>query len=393
MNILQKGGRFRPLIFPFTLISLSTLIAYWGVWRFALINYDDNKYMTLLPHLKPWTANVAWAFKATTFANWYPLTWISYLVDCALFWNHFGFYHVTNLVIHIAACCVLFIFLRELTLDSARSLIVTMLFAVHPLHIQSVAWIAERKDCLSGLFLALTLLAYLRHARGGRGYYVLTLIFFAAGLMSKSMLVTVPPLLMLLDFYILKRFNLWEKLPMFGMSISAGIMAIYAQRSWGATVTHIPFSMGFANALLSYVKYLVKLCWPSRLSIFYPFPTHIPWQLSIGAAAFLAIASILILEKGEDFIKFGWTWFLLTLIPVVGFMKVGLQGYADRYMYIPSIGCFMIAAWAVKDRRLLIPLGILTIAVCIIVDRRNIYFWKDSISIWTHALQITGDPI
>jgi hypothetical protein len=430
-------------------LAVVTLAVYWPMSRHDFINLDDEQYITANPHVTSGLTltNVAWAFKSTEAANWHPLTWISHMIDCDLYGVNPAGHHLTNLLFHIANTLLLFLLLNQLTGALWRSFFVAALFAWHPLHVESVAWAAERKDVLSAFFWMLTLMAYSHYANlskihpasPGSGatrspkskiFYALALFLFACGLMSKPMVVTLPFVLLLLDFWPLNRVSgfrfhvpgsessklstcnfqpatcarlIFEKLPFFALALAGSIVTYLVQKSAGATwsVGALPFFARVANALVSYARYVSKTFWPSDLAVIYPYPHHWPVEFVIGAALLLAIWSALFIlrAKQNPYLFTGWFWFLGTLIPVIGLVQVGSQSIADRYTYIPSIGLFIIAVWGANDllgrwpewKKFLPVAGGIALAGCLAVTSIQLNYWQDSISLLSHTVEATAD--
>jgi Tfp pilus assembly protein PilF len=396
------------------LLMLATLIVYWPVKGFEFVNYDDNAFIyenaRMLEGLT--LRNVGWAFTTTVAANWHPLTVLTHLLDCSLFGLNAGGHHLTNVLIHLADVLLLFLLVRRLSLSAGASLLVTALFALHPLNVESVAWVAERKNVLSMLFLFLTLLAYLRYARTGScRSHAGALLLFAAGLMSKSMLVSVPVLLLLLDFWPLRRGSLAsargalrdavrllpEKIPFVLLALGASLLAILTQRESDAVASLASFSIAdrVMNAALSYVSYVGQLLWPTHLSVFYPRVFPGAWQ-SAGAAILLVAASAVAWRQRirRPYLAFGWLWFLVTLLPVIGLVQVGSQAHADRYGYMPLIGLFVILASLGEEgvRRLKAPRWAAPATGCAVAlglavaTRSQVLVWHDTQTLFEHAI-------
>lgn len=380
----------RPLVLFIFPVVLCSLIAYWGVWNFGLVNYDDNVYLTSQIASGISLRNIVWSFNTLYFANWHPLTWISYMLDASLFKRHFGLYHFENLLLHILASSLVLIFIHRLTQDMARSTVIALLFAVHPLHLQSVAWVAERKDVLSAVFGMWMLIDYLDYSKAPtlRGYLKLVALF-SLGLMAKTMLVTVPVILLLLDYIFLTRKAWCEKVPLFLMSAAVSFASYAAQHKWGSMNLQAPPMVSLANAFVSYLRYIGKFIWPTNLALFYPFPAEIPWYWTVASVFALAGLSVLAYQAGKE-VLFGWAWFVVSLLPVIGIVKVGLQAIADRYMYLPSIGLLMVITWSIKDKRWASAMGIAGALVCIAITRHNLPFWSRSIATWRHAIEANG---
>ena len=383
---------------------------YAPVRQFEFVNYDDNEFVTENPYVRHgFTAvGVKWALTSGDAANWLPLTRLSHMLDAQLFGLDSGWHHLTNVLLHALAVLALFAFLFGATRARWPSAFAALLFALHPLHVESVAWVAERKDVLSALFWFLTLYAWVRYAeRPGFRRYLLVVLPFCLGLMSKPMVVTLPFVLLLVDFWPLARgLRIPEKLPLFALSAAAAAIAYNAQQRAGAVAALAVHPLGSraANALVSYVVYLFKTVWPTRLAAFYPYPREIPaWQTAL-AALFLAGVSFLVtrLRKSHPYLLTGWLWYLGTLVPVIGLVQVGAQARADRYMYIPMTGLAIMLAWGAADvlrrwpqiRRLaLVPLT----AECLflaLLSWLQISYWSSSETLFRHALNVTeNNPV
>jgi len=397
-----------------------TLAAYWPVLGCDFVDFDDDEYVTENQHvLKGLTFDgVKYAFsiaEAENTSNWFPLTWLSHMLDCELFGQNAGLHHLTNLLIHTAGTVVLLLVLVSMTGRIWSSAFVAAAFALHPLHVESVAWIAERKDVLSGFFWFLTMACYLRYTRAsGKGNYILALVVFALGLMAKPMLVTLPFVLLLLDYWPLNRFKLKpavsslrtmrpfvvEKIPFFVLSAASCVVTYVAQKLGEAVVTmdYMPLGTRLSNAAVSYVAYIAKMVWPVGLAVYYPLK-HVPlWQsiLAFFVLAVVTVAAVLLIHRRRYF-AVGWLWYVGTLVPVAGLVQVGLQRLADRYTYIPLIGLFIIAAWAVGDfcrRRpaLRVVSGLtamLLLAGMLAGTRNQLSYWRDSIPLFRRAIQVT----
>jgi len=399
------------------LIALTAAV-YNGFASHAFVNFDDRSYVTENPQVSSglsWRA-IEWAFSTGYAGNWHPVTWLSHLIDVELFglqpWGH----HLTSIVLHAANGILLFIALRRLTGARWPSAFVAAVFAVHPLHVESVAWVAERKDVLSTFFLLLTLICYQRYvAAPGLSRMLAVTIFFGAGLMAKPMLVTVPVLLLLLDVWPLGRLQwsvythedrlAWlrlirEKAVLFLLALASGVITILAQRGGGAlsTFERLPLSRRMANAVVSYGLYLCAAFWPSRLAVFYPYPAQVPvWSLIIASVLLLSFSVIaIVFARRYPYVRAGWLWFLVTLLPVIGLVQVGGQAMADRYMYIPMIGLLVIVAWGIPDligRRpaFLAVGGGLAIVACSLVAESQFASWKNSLTLWRHAVAVGAD--
>jgi Flp pilus assembly protein TadD/4-amino-4-deoxy-L-arabinose transferase-like glycosyltransferase len=390
-------------------LAVSALLVFWQVRNFDFINYDDKDYVYENPHvLNGLTADgVWWTFTTGNAANWHPLTWLSLMLDCQLFGHSAGRMHLVNLLLHIVNTLLLFMVLKKMTGALWKSAFVAALFALHPLHVESVVWITERKDVLSTFFWLLAMLAYVQYARQPNVFrYLLTLLIFALGLMAKPMLVTLPFVLLLLDYWPFQRKISWrlliEKIPFIVLSIASSAITFLIQNRGGSMtdIDALPFKYRIANVFLSYARYIGKMFWPSNLAIFYPFDAHRfpPWQIAL-CVLFLFVVSIGVfrLRKNHGYLSTGWFWFVVTLIPAIGIIQVGRQAYADRYTYIPYIGLFIMLAWSLP--RLLskwpqrkIALGVsmmIVLTVLGICAHRQTSFWKNSFTLFSHALEVT----
>jgi tetratricopeptide (TPR) repeat protein len=359
MNVEKQEGRAVLLAAG---LVLATLAAYASVARNDFIHIDDNTYVTDNPHVQAGLSlgTLAWAFTTSRGANWHPLTWLSHALDCQLFGLHPAGHHLTSLLLHVVSAVWLFFLLRRATSSTGRSAFVAALFALHPLHVESVAWVAERKDVLSGLLWMATLWSYLRWVElPGAGRYALVLLLYALGLLAKPMLVTLPFVLLLLDLWPLSRMSMiWprvrEKLPLFALAVAASVITFFVQRAQGAMAggAKIPLGLRIENALVSTVAYVAQTVWPARLGFFYPHPleAYPVWQVA-GSALLLAAASVVafLTLRTRPYVAVGWLWFLGMLVPVIGLVQVGTQARADRYTYLPLIGLSIAVAWGAFD--------------------------------------------
>lgn len=415
-------------------LLLVTLAVFWQVKDHHFVEVDDPDYVTENPMVRQGLSleGVLWAMTATHAANWHPVTWLSHMLDCQLFGLDPTGPHLVNLLLHLANMLLLFLFLSRLTDALWRSALVAALFALHPMHVESVAWVAERKDVLSTLFWLLTMWAYVRYAeRPGVRRYFLVLALFALGLMAKPMVVTLPLVLLLLDYWPLGRFSqplpaagkakagsqtppprlsgrVWslvqEKIPLFFLSLLSSLLTLWAQKGGGAVVDlrDLPLTTRLGHALVSYISYLGKILWPTHLAVFYPYPAAglLWWQVA-GAALILSLITVLVFRwrKHYPYLVMGWLWYLVTLIPVIGVVQVGLQAMADRYTYVPSIGIFLMFSWGMVDltaawryRRVLVSTlagaALLALGFCTAAQVRH---WSDSWTLSNHALQVTED--
>jgi tetratricopeptide (TPR) repeat protein len=380
-------------------LFLAIVAAYGQVYDFQFVNYDDPDYVTENLHVRDGltSSGLEWALQSTEYANWFPLTWVSHMVDVELYGIKGGSHHLTNVAIHAISSLLLFALLRKITGDRWPSAVVAFLFAVHPLHVESVAWIAERKDVLSGLFYILALWTYVLWVqRPGALRYVAILVVFACGIMAKPMIVTFPFVALLLDFWPLRRLS-WktvvEKIPLFALSAASAIVTYVVQQRGGAvnTLAEIPFSLRLENAFIAYVTYVFEFFWPGKLAVFYPFPSQIPsWE---WIAALLAVIAVTLLALRSASIAVGWLWYLGTLVPVIGLVKIGLQAHADRYTYVPLIGLSIAIAWGTaglvrRYRWLTVPIALWACAICAATFLQAAT-WRNSTTLFEHALAVT----
>ncbi|SPE57173.1 putative Tetratricopeptide TPR_2 repeat protein [Verrucomicrobia bacterium] len=368
-----------------SLLATVTLAVFWPVCHHDFLSYDDAEYVTDNPHVLSglsW-ANLGWALGATRTCNWLPVTWMSHILDVQLFGLNPGAHHLTSLILHAANAVLLFLLLQRLTGACWCSSLVAALFALHPLHVESVAWLAERKDVLSAFFFILTLWAYARYAaipaRGRTIWYCLALLLFALGLMSKPMLVTLPFVLLLLDYWPLRRLEsksqkptirellplLTEKLPFFALSAASCTVTFLVQNAAMVNPAHLPIVQRLGNAAVACVAYLWQTFWPARLAIFYPYPLDLPtWKAVACACVLIALTGAFVrVARRWPFAVVGWLWYLGMLVPVIGLVQVGAQARADRYTYLPLIGVFILlsrgAAALMQPRILTEPAGVI----------------------------------
>jgi hypothetical protein len=428
MRKIFRTPRLTALLIGMALV-LVTLLAYGQVKDHRFITWDDDYYVTENPMVKAGLCRegVAWAFTATHAANWHPLTWLSLMLDCQIYGLQPRGFHLTNLFFHLVNTVLWFLFFARVTGNLWPSALVAALFALHPLHVESVAWVAERKDVLSTFWWVATLGAYAWYVqRPGLARYLPIPIFLALGLMAKPMLVTLPLVLLLLDYWPLGRFPLgpppagpgtgasrlpplsrarvyWrligEKIPLLALSALSAIVTVMAQRWDGAvwSLTRLSLSERLANALVAYLKYLGKMFWPFPMVFFYPFSPVPGWQAA-GAGLLLLGVSAVVLWRARPYpyLPVGWLWFLGTLVPVIGLVQVGGQALADRYTYVPFIGLFIIIAWGARDLTarwrhpqicLSVAAGVVLLA-CFLATWVQVGYWRDSESLFHHALKV-----
>ncbi len=422
MSRLSGNGQSLAILLS---LGIVVLVSFWPVIDCDFVNFDDDLYVTGNDHVREGLTadSVRWAFTTTHNANWFPLTWLSHMLDVQLFGLDARWHHLTNLLLHVANTLLLFLVLHRMSGAPWQSAFVAAAFGVHPLHVESVAWVAERKDVLAALFWMLTLLAYCLYVeRPKLQRYLLVVLLFALGLMSKPMLVTLPFVLLLLDFWPLQRLGkatngetgaalgwdairplIREKLPLFYLTLLSIFVTYRVQQAGGAVVPieTMPLGLRISNALVSYLGYLRKTLWPSDLAVFYPYPSSFPaWQV-LGSALLLVAISTAVVWKARraPYLMTGWLWYLGTLVPVIGLVQVGRQSMADRYTYIPSIGLFIVVAWGVPEllrswrhRRLMLAVAstAVLVALCIATSQQTRH-WQSSIALFGHALDVTRD--
>jgi tetratricopeptide (TPR) repeat protein len=416
-NILTK---YRSFWICLALMLITTAVFY-QVCTYDFVNYDDPVYIYENPNIQAGITPKAikWAFTTGSLANWYPLTRLSHMLDWQLFGPKAGGHHLTNLIFHIANTLLLFIVLKQMTHRIWPSAFVAALFALHPLHVESVAWVSERKDVLSTFFWMLTMWAYVRFVNRPKiASYLLVVVFFALGLMSKPMLVTLPFVLLLLDYWPLDRLGprrgkadskyslpylLVEKAPLFAMTLASCIVTFTVQKKGGAMEwENYGLPVRLANAFISYMQYIIKMIWPARLAFFYPHPNqNVSILYAVISAVFLLVVTILIFRfaKNHRYLLTGWLWYLGTLVPVIGLIQVGAQAIAYRYTYITLTGLFIIIAWGLPDllakwRYKKITLtwsALLIISASSICAHFQLRYWQNSLTLFQHDLDVTRD--
>jgi tetratricopeptide (TPR) repeat protein len=389
-------------------LAVLTVAAYAPVRHYEATDLDDPGYVFDNPHVAGGltSAGIAWAFTTGHAANWHPLTWISHMTDVSLFGLDPGAHHVVSLVFHVINTLLLFGVLAWLTGAIFSSAFVAALFGVHPVHVESVAWIAERKDVLSTFFWLLALGAYGWYVRRpGWPRYALVGGLLALGLMSKPMLVTLPFVLILLDYWPLRRqlplrSLVVEKLPLFALVIASSIVTFIVQRQGGAmsALDVMPISLRIGNAIVSYATYLWKTVWPANLAVFYPFPREISPAAIAGALVVLVAISVLAwrVARTRPYVPVGWLWYLGTLVPVIGLVQVGTQAMADRYTYVPLIGIAIAVAWTAADapvrlRPALAAGGVVIVLALAVLTRVQVGHWQNSLALWQHTVDVTTD--
>ena len=435
----QRAER-RRLLGVCILLTMTVLVVFGRTLWYGFVNFDDDAYFALNPHVQfglTW-GGMKWAFQVGYANNWHPLTWWSLMLDAQLFGTGPWGPHLTNVLLHAANAVLLFLLLRRMTGALWPSAVAAAAFAIHPLRVESVAWISERKDVLSGLFFMLTLLVYAQYVRKSEvrsqklevgsqtpdpgplssvirplrcGCYWLAILFFALGLMSKPMLVTVPFVMLLLDYWPLGRMQkaeegrirglIWEKLPFALLSAVACAMTLLAQREGVMSTVKLPITVRFDNALVSGATYILQMFWPANLCIFYPYRFDAPLWQTAGAGALLFGVSFLALLTARRIPCFptGWFWYLGMLVPVIGLVQVGSQPHADRYTYLPHIGLCLLLTWAIRDstvswrhRTWIVGVVAATVIGILMVGAwRQTCYWRNSESLWAHALACTSE--
>jgi len=411
--------KYRPAVI-YVVLAISTLAIYCEVRKCEFVNYDDEEYVSKNEYVGAGLTadSIRWAFTSTDFSNWHPLTWLSHMLDSELFGLNGGMHHVISLIFHIANALLLFAVLKQMAGALWPSAFVAAAFALHPLHVESVAWVSERKDVLSTFFWILTMGSYHIYVRrAGARWYLLTLAVFATGLMAKPMLVTLPFVLLLLDYWPLGRFAnskfsrrrifgrlVLEKVPFFALSVVSSAITFFVQQGGGAVnrIETIGPLYRIANAFISYMTYIVKMIWPSGLAVFYPhrFAAVPIWQALVSTLLLLTISvCVIYLARKKKYLLTGWLWYLGTLVPVIGLVQVGSQAMADRYSYVPLMGLFIMIGWGFADlsrkwRHKKIIVGVSAAAVLAalaVCTRLQVRHWHDSISLYEHAIEVTDD--
>ena len=450
----KQGNKALPERWGFLLALLlivATVALYHSVKHYPFINFDDRDYVIRNFQIQSgldWDT-VQWSFTTFYSSNWHPLTWLSHALDYQLFKLDPAGHHDTNVLFHALNAALLFWVLWRATNYAGRSFMVAALFALHPINVESVAWVSERKNVLSMFFFLLALGAYrwyaqgvphpsrLRREGGTVGRYLVVMVLYALGLMAKPQIVTFPFVLLLWDYWPLQRMSApkdgssgrtqatqlparslaWlivEKLPLFALSAASAVLTIKAQGATGAlngVFTSYPFSIRLENAIVSYVRYIGKAFWPTHLAIFYPHPETLlnPWQVTAAALLMLTITALVIVGRHRRYLLVGWFWFLGTLVPMIGLVQVGAQAMADRYAYLPLIGLFLMICWGVPDLQpgsraavsswttqghssstwLTIACFAMLLALTA-VAHQQLWYWRDSVALWEHAAAVTS---
>ena len=405
-------SRKNKILVVYLALALIAFIVYGQVYTFHFVNVDDNIYVTQNQHLQSGltAAGIGWALTTTYAEFWHPLTWLSLMADHQLYGLQAGGYHVTNLILHLLSTLLLFWLFHRMTGAVWRSAFVAAFFALHPLHVESVAWVSERKDVLSAFFWMLTLCFYVYYTeKPAIKRYLLIVFSFVLALLSKPMVITLPVIMILLDYWPLRRFEsrkgnllLWqlkEKLPLFVLSIVFSIITISAQYKTGGRDLYFSLVSRVSNALVSFMIYLEKTFWPHNLAVFYPFPAEIP-TIQVISATILIItvtAFTIVAMKRFPALFTGWTWFVVTIALVIGIIPIGDFSMADRYHYLPSIGIAIMLAWGIPyfitngqiRKNVLLPAGIMVLAVMAFLSWRQCGYWENNHKLLNHALKVT----
>ena len=420
-----KESRIRYEVLIRFFIVIATSAVYWRIGKFEFIEYDDHEYIIHNPHIQEGLTikSITWSFKATYAVNWHPVTWLSHILDVELYGMDPGMHHRTNQLFHILNTLLLFHVLRRATGDLWPSCFVAVVFALHPLQVESVAWVSERKNVLSTFFWMMTLWAYIRyvdHPVASR--YTVVLLFFVLGLMAKPMLVTLPFVLLLLDYWPLDRVCrpatapnvddssnrrsinpeiIKEKIPLFVLAAAASVVTFLVQKSGGAvkSLDLYPMAVRVGNMFVSYLNYMIKIVWPFKLAIFYPHPMAYPfWKIAVAGLILVSISIFALrFRRQRPYFAVGWLWYMGTLVPVIGLVQVGLQAMADRYTYVPMIGMLVIIAWGIPDllsrwRYKIIGFKITGAAVALffaMITWFQVPYWTNTATLFAHALEVT----
>ena len=425
-SVLRESPRKRDVVICLLLAVVTLALYSPAIGHPFIFNYDDDVYVTNNLHVQAGLSweTVRWAVTSTQYANWHPLTWLSHALDCELYGLNPHGHHVTNVVFHVLNVMLLFLLLVHATGAAGRSLLVAALFAIHPMNVESVAWIAERKNVLSTFFFLLTLGAYGWYAlKPEVKRYAAVAALFVLGLAAKPMVVTLPCVLLLLDFWPLRRIQGWghlspetaftvpqvrlsrlvlEKLPLLALSAADCAITIFAQRSGGSMRLVLPLSVRLQNAIYAYAMYVWKAFWPARLAVFYPHPgaTLSIWQVALAALFLVSVSALVWWQRvARPYLIIGWLWFLGTLVPVIGLIQVGEQAIADRYAYVPLIGIFVMAVWGAADladtRQLSFAvrgkMAAVVLAILVLFTSDQLRYWRSAVDLWSHTVDVTKD--
>ena len=428
-NFSITGDTWQRLLVGAIIVALIWIVFGQTLWH-DFVNYDDKTYVygNSLVSAGLTVHGLEKAFVDTQTKNWHPLTLLSHMLDCQIFELKPGGHHFTNVLLHTIAALLLFLFLLTVTERLWCAAFVSVVFAIHPLRVESVAWIAERKDVLSAVFFFLTLITYARYARAPSfGRYVVMAVLFACGLMSKPMLVTTPVVLLFLDYWPLQRWPragrrgrgvvstpqplngstsfsrlVLEKLPLFALSLASSIVTFIIQIRSTESIEQLPFIWRVENAVVTYVTYIWQIFWPVGLAVFYPHPDDrlAFWQVALAGLFLIAMTwAVFAVRKRYPYLLVGWLWYLIMLLPVIGIIEVGLQGHADRYTYLPHVGLYMALTWFIADVSIPIParkqilgtLGAITVIALTACSWKQTTYWRNTETLWTHTLAATRD--
>jgi tetratricopeptide (TPR) repeat protein len=409
------------------LLGVFTVLLYSPARGFSFVNYDDDSYITENAHVQAGLTldTIRWAITSTEHDNWHPLTWLSHALDCDLYGVRPGAHHITNVLIHALNVVLVFLLLWKATGSRGRSLLVAILFAVHPVNVESVVWISERKNVLSTLLMLLTIAAYGRYARKPNAKcYAAVAAFFALALMAKPMVVTLPFGLLLLDFWPLNRVQGWtepatteeepapqssflrlflEKLPLLALSAGDSFLTMLAQRKGGAIHLILPFGVRLENAVYAYAQYICEALWPTKLAVFYPHPGRslTPLQVALAVLLLIAVSALVWRERARRYLVIGWLWYLGTLVPVIGLVQVGDQAMADRYAYIPLLGIFLMVVFGLADLadvrhvplRFRAAASAVVLVILVVLSWRQVGYWRSNLALWSHTVGVTKDNV
>lgn len=394
---------------------IGCLVAFGRIAGNGFINFDDPGYLTQNDQIQSGFSleNLKWAFSSTAEGNWHPITWLSHILDWTLFENNAGGHHFISLLLHAGSALILFLVLYRTTHAVWPAGFAAALFALHPLRVESVAWAAERKDVLSMFFGLASIYAYVLYTENSRRFqYLLSCIFFALSLMAKPMLVTLPFVFMLLDYWPLHRWQktkfqpngysarrlIWEKMPFIMLTVFSSLVTVWAQQQGGTFPRYLPFPVRVFNALAAYIAYLEKMFWPLNLVVFYPYDDSPAFWKSMAFCCILAGVTIAVVYTARKipFLFVGWFWYLGTLIPVIGLVQVGSQAMADRYTYFPSIGVAIFCAWGITlliknqraGKKILLPVGTGILIILTLLTWKQCGYWKNDLALFGHALQV-----
>jgi hypothetical protein len=412
---MERTHNKQYILLIYAALILTTVVAFEPLSHNEFIGYDDGSYVTENPYVQSGLngKSILWALTSLhgRISYWHPLTWLSHMLDCELFGLNPAGHHLTNLLFHIANALLLFWVLRRVTGAVWQSAFVAAAFALHPLHVESVAWVAERKDVLSGFFWMLTIAAYIRYAeRPSVSRYLPVVLAFCMGLMAKPTVVTLPFVLLLLDYWPLERFQ-WknlrflvcEKIPLLLLAAALSVVTFFAQKGIGAVAPadKLGLNLRLANALVSYIRYIGKIFYPAGLAVFYPHPmSSLPlWQPLVCLFILLAVSiAVIYFGRRRRYLPVGWLWYLGVLVPVIGLVQVGNQAMADRYTYLPAIGIFIMLAWGITEllagwrfRKIVSSAAGLIFIVLILYTRMQVCHWRNNFTLYEHALKVTAN--